>query len=126
MADRSLRKEKYMSDQSERRSEPRVSFAGPCVLNRLSDNDPPQAGTINNASEHGARVCVKAPVPEGDIVSLEVGDDLFVATVAHCEADTEGHAIGLELISGTVKPKLREDMTYFSITSPGIEATKAQ
>jgi hypothetical protein len=113
-----------MTDQSERRSEPRVSFEGPCVLNRLGDNAPPQSGTINNASEHGARVSVKGAVPEGDIVSLEVGDDLFVATVAHCEAEPEGHSIGLELISGTVKPKLREEMTYFSVTSPGVAVAR--
>jgi hypothetical protein len=96
------------------------------VLNRLGENDPPQAGTICNASEHGASVSVKAPVPKGDIVSLEVGDDLFVATVAHCEEDKNGHHIGLELISGTVKPKLHDDLTYFSITSPGIDGTQPQ
>jgi hypothetical protein len=114
-----------MQQDSERRTEARVSFAGPCVLSRLNENDPPQAGTISNASEHGARVWVKAAVPEGEIVSLEVGDDLFVATVAHCEPEPEGHSIGLELISGTVKPQLREDLTYFSITTPGLGA-KAQ
>jgi PilZ domain len=115
-----------MSEQPERRTEPRVSFAGPCVLSRLGEDDPPQAGTICNASEHGASVSVKAPVPQGDIVSLEVGDDLFVATVAHCKAESDGHSIGLELISGTVKPKLREDLTYFSITTPGLDAAKPQ
>ena len=109
-----------MSEQSERRIEPRVSFAGPCVLSRLGDNDPPQTGTIRDASEHGASVSVKAPVPEGDIVSLEVGDDVFVATVARCQPESDGHSIGLELLSGTVKPKLREDLTYFSITTPGL------
>jgi hypothetical protein len=109
-----------MPENQERRTEPRVTFAGPCTLSRLSDSEPPQTGTISNASEHGARVSVKSPVPQGDIVSLEVGDDLFVATVAHCEAGSDGHSIGLELISGTVKPKLREDLTYFSVTSPGI------
>ena len=115
-----------MSDQSERRTEPRVSFEGPCVLSRLSENDLPQTGTISNASEHGARVCVKAAVPQGDIVSLEVGDDVFVATVANCQPDTGGHSVGLELISGTVKPRLREDLIYFSITTPGLGAAKAQ
>jgi hypothetical protein len=115
-----------MQEHPERRAEPRVSFAGPCVLSSLSDNDPPQAGTISNASEHGASVTVKTAIPQGDIVSLEVGDDLFVATVAHCKPEPDGHCIGLELISGTVKPKLREDLTYFSITSPGIAATKPQ
>jgi len=115
-----------MPEATERRAEPRVSFQGPCVLSRLSDNDPPQPGTICNASEHGASVTVKAPVPQGDIVSLEVGDDLFVATVAHCKEDPDGHSIGLELISGTVKPKLRADMTYFSVTSPGIAVARPQ
>jgi hypothetical protein len=115
-----------MPEQSERRTEARVVFEGPCVLSRLSENDPPQTGTICNASEHGARVCVSAPVPQGDIVSLEVGDDLFVATVAHCQPESDGHSIGLELISGTVKPKLREDLTYFSITTPGLGATRPQ
>ncbi len=115
-----------MPEKTERRAEPRVTFAGPCVLSRLSDNDPPQSGTISNASEHGASVSVKVAVPQGDIVSLEVGDDLFVATVAHCKAESDGHSIGLELISGTVKPKLRADMTYFSITSPGIGLVSPQ
>jgi hypothetical protein len=115
-----------MPENTERRTEQRVSFAGPCVLSRLSENDPPQVGTISNASEHGASVTVKTPVPQGDIVSLEVGDDLFVATVAHCKPESDGHSIGLELISGTVKPKLKEDMTYFSITSPGIGVVKPQ
>ena len=114
-----------MPEQPERRTEQRVTFAGPCVLSRLSENDPPQTGTISNASEHGASVSVKSPVPQGDIVSLEVGDDLFVATVAHCEPEPDGHSVGLELISGTVKPKLREDLTYYSITTPGLGA-KAQ
>ena len=109
-----------MPEQSERRSEPRVAFSGPCVLSSLGDKTPPQAGTICNASEHGANVTVKAPVPKGEIVSLEVGDDLFVATVAHCEQDSEGHNVGLELISGTVKPKLHDDLNYFSITTPEI------
>jgi len=115
-----------MSEERERRTEPRVTFAGPCVLSRLSENDPPQIGTISNASEHGARVSVQAPVPPGDIVSLEVGDDVFVATVANCQPDTSGHALGLELISGTVKPRLREDLTYFSITTPGLGTPKPQ
>jgi hypothetical protein len=114
-----------MEDQSERRAEPRVTFAGPCLLSRLGDNEPPQTGTICNASEHGASISVKMPVPEGDIVSLEVGDDLFVATVAHCEPESDGHSIGLELISGIVKPRLREELTYFSVTSPGISAVPA-
>jgi hypothetical protein len=115
-----------MPQESERRTEARVSFAEPCVLSRLSKNDPPQAGTVCDASEHGARVSVKTAVPQGDIVSLEVGDDLFVATVAHCRPEPEGHSVGLELISGTVKPKLREDLTYFSITTPGLGATRPQ
>ncbi|HTP86002.1 MAG TPA: PilZ domain-containing protein [Bryobacteraceae bacterium] len=109
-----------MPEASERRAEPRVEFAGPCLLSRLSDNDPPQPGTISNASEHGASVSVKAALPLGDLVSLEVGDDLFVATVAHCEAGSDGHSIGLELLSGTARPKLRADLTYFTVTSPGI------
>jgi len=109
-----------MPEQSERRTEPRVTFNGPCLLSRIGEREPPQDGIISNASEHGARVAVKSAVPEGEIVSLEVGDDLFVATVAHCQPDNDGHSVGLELISGTVKPKLREDMTYFSITSPGV------
>ena len=115
-----------MPEQPERRVEPRVSFAGPCVLSRLGENDPPQTGTIADASEHGARVWVKAPVPQGDLVSLEVGDDLFVATVAHCHPEPDGHSVGLELISGTVKPQLREDLTYFSVTSPGLGAARAR
>ena len=109
-----------MSDSIERRTEQRVTFSGPCVLSRLGDSEAPQKGIISNASEHGARVAVKSPVAEGEIVSLEVGDDLFVATVAHCKPENDGHSVGLELISGTVKPKLREDLTYFSITSPGL------
>jgi len=109
-----------MSDPKERRTEQRVTFSGPCVLSRLGDSEAPQNGTISNASEHGARVAVKTAVEEGEIVSLEVGDDLFVATVAHCKQENDGHTVGLELISGTVKPKLREDLTYFSITSPGL------
>jgi len=108
-----------MSDSRERRTEQRVTFSGPCVLGRLGDAAP-QKGIISNASEHGARVAVKSAVAEGEIVSLEVGDDLFVATVAHCQPENDGHTVGLELISGTVKPKLREDLTYFSITSPGL------
>ena len=115
-----------MPEHVERRSEPRVAFSGPCVLSRLSDSEPPQSGTICNASEHGASVSVKSAVPQGDIVSLEVGDDLFVATVAHCQAENDGHSVGLELISGTVKPRLREDLTYFSITSPGVGDTQPQ
>ncbi len=114
-----------MEDQSDRRTEPRVAFAGPCLLSSLSDNEPPQSGTVCNASEHGASISVKMPVPEGDIVSLEVGDDLFVATVSHCEAESDGHSIGLELISGILKARLREQLTYFSVTSPGISAVPA-
>lgn len=91
----------------EQRSESRVRSNEPLRITALQSDDAICTGRFVDLSSDGMRIISNADLEIGSLLRLDIGDDLMVAEVRHCEADEGEFAAGLLILSWLEKSELK-------------------
>jgi hypothetical protein len=91
----------------EQRSESRVKFNEPVLITPLQNNDAVCTGRFVDLSSTGMMIKSNADFEIGSLLRLEVGDDLMMTEVRHCEPDEGEYSAGLLILSWLEKSELK-------------------
>jgi len=91
----------------EQRSESRVKFSEPVMITALRKDDAICTGRFVDLSSNGMRIKSKADLEVGSLLRLEVGDDLIMTEVCHCEPDEGEYSAGLLILTWLEKSELK-------------------
>jgi hypothetical protein len=92
----------------EQRSESRVKFDQPVMITALKNGDAICAGRFVDLSSNGMRIRSSADLEVGSLLRLEVGDDLIMSEVRHCEPDGAEYSAGLSILAWLEKSELQQ------------------
>ncbi len=101
----------------EQRSESRVKFDQPVVITTLKNVDSICTGRFVELSSNGMRIKSSADLEVGSVVRLEVGDDLIMTEVRHCEPDGGEYSAGLSILAWLEKSELQQ-LLREAVTGP--------
>jgi hypothetical protein len=90
----------------EQRSESRVQFNAVVMITTL-ENDDVFMGRFVDLCSKGMRIKSNADLKIGSLLRLEVGDDLIITEVRHCEPDGAEYSTGLSILSWLEKSELK-------------------
>jgi hypothetical protein len=91
----------------EQRSESRVKFNEPVMITVLQSDDAVCTGRFVDLSSTGMRIKSNSDLEVGTLLRLEVGDDLMMTEVRHCEPDEGEYSAGLLILSWLEKSELK-------------------
>lgn len=101
----------------EQRSESRIRFSEPVIITALKNDDAICTGKFVDLSSNGVRIKSSADLEVGSLLRLEVGDDLMVTEVCHCEPDDGEYSAGLSILSWLEKSELQR-LLREAVTGP--------
>jgi hypothetical protein len=95
----------------DKRTDSRVSLSvkvnQPVTITALLDDDAVTAGRFVDLSLNDLRIKSDADLEVGSLLRLEVGDDLMMTEVCHCEPDQGEYTAGLLILSRLEKSELK-------------------
>jgi len=91
----------------EQKSESRVKLDQPVRITALQNNDAICTGRFVDLSSNDLRIKSNADLEVGSLLRLEVGDDLMMTEVRHCEPDEGEYSAGLLILSWLEKSELQ-------------------
>jgi PilZ domain len=91
----------------EQRSESRVKFNEPVMIRAVQNDDATWAGRFVDLSSNDMRIKSNGDLEVGSLLRLEVGDDLMMTEVRHCEPDGGEFSAGLLILSRLEKSELK-------------------
>jgi hypothetical protein len=91
----------------EQRSESRVKFNEPVLITALQNDDAISTGRFVDFSSNDMWIKSNADLEVGSLLRLEVGDDLMMTEVCHCEPDEGEYSAGLIILSWLEKAELK-------------------
>lgn len=70
-------------------------------------------GVVVNISDEGVAIRIDVPLPAGESVQVDSGDDLMVAEVKHCHPVDGGFLVGFQIFDWANKGVLKEFVRSF-------------
>jgi hypothetical protein len=101
----------------EQRSESRVKFSQPVMMTAMQKDDAICIGKFVELSSNGMRIKSKSDLEVGSLLRLEVGDDLMMTEVRHCEPDEDEYNAGLLILTWLEKSELKR-LLREAVTGP--------
>jgi hypothetical protein len=101
----------------EQPSESRVKFNEPVVITALQNHDAICTGRFVDLSSNGMRIKSSADLEVGSLLRVEVGDDLMMTEVHHCEPDQGEYSAGLLILACLEKSELKR-LLREAVTGP--------
>ncbi|HUA84835.1 MAG TPA: PilZ domain-containing protein [Bryobacteraceae bacterium] len=89
------------------RTESRIRFSEPVVITALQSDNAICTGRLVDISSNGMRIKSNADLEVGSLLRLEIGDDLMMIEVRHCEPDQGEFSCGLLILSWLEKSELK-------------------
>ena len=96
----------------ERRSTPRIDL-NTAILVSVIGSGSSLAAEVENISDRGVMLAVRAPLEVGDAVQVNSGDDLLVAEVRHCSRRNCQFVVGLSITDWVDKGTLQTFLRSF-------------
>jgi hypothetical protein len=91
----------------EQRTETRVRFSEPVLITALQKDEAICTGRFVDLSSNGIRIKSKSLLEVGSLLRLEVGEDLLMTEVRHCEPDEGEYNTGLLILTWLEKSELK-------------------
>jgi len=77
------------------------------MITALRQDDAISTGRFVDLSSKGMRIKSKADLEVGSLLKLEVGEDLMMTEVRHCEPDCGEYSAGLVILAWLEKSELK-------------------
>jgi hypothetical protein len=108
----------------EQRSESHVKLNDPVMITALKRDDAIFIARFIDLSSEGMRIKLNVDLEVGSLLRLELGDDLMMTEVSHCEPDEGEFSAGLLILSTLEKSELKR-LRREAVAGPALEHIRA-
>lgn len=105
----------------EQRSESHVKLNDPVLITALKTDDAIFIARFVDLSSAGMRIKLNVDLEVGSLLRLELGDDLMMTEVSHCEPDEGEFSAGLFILSSLQKSELQR-LRREAVAGPALES----